>query len=72
MKFFANITTIIKRITAKDIPGPLGRWKNENCNIKMINKIDMSNEDHCGPCGEYALDKIKKDSIKDNELIKSK
>jgi hypothetical protein len=23
----------------------------------MSNKIDLSNEDHCGPCGEYALDK---------------
>ena len=20
-------------------------------------KIDLSNEDHCGPCGQYALEK---------------
>ncbi len=30
----------------------------------MSNKIDLSNEDHCGPCGQYALEKnkIKKES----------
>jgi hypothetical protein len=22
------------------------------------NKIDLSNEDHCGPCGQYAKGKI--------------
>jgi len=21
-------------------------------------KIDLSNEDHCGPCGQYALEKL--------------
>jgi hypothetical protein len=32
----------------------------------MNKKIDLSNEDHCGPCGEYALEKtkeIKKDKV---------
>ncbi len=23
----------------------------------MNNKVDMSNEDHCGPCGQYILTK---------------
>lgn len=23
----------------------------------MNQKIDLSNEDHCGPCGQYALEK---------------
>jgi hypothetical protein len=27
----------------------------------MNKKIDLSNEDHCGPCGQYALEKIKKE-----------
>ena len=27
----------------------------------MNSKIDLSNEDHCGPCGQYILDKTKKD-----------
>ena len=52
------ITTIIKKIFTKELPNPIGRWKIESCNTKMINKIDLSNEDHCGPCGQYALSKI--------------
>jgi len=56
MKF---ITTIIKKLLQKDISRPLGRWRIENCNMQMNNKIDLSNEDHCGPCGQYALEKVK-------------
>jgi hypothetical protein len=44
-------------ILQKDAPKPLGRWKIETCNTKINGKIDLSNEDHCGPCGEYALEK---------------
>ena len=35
----------------------LGRWNIESCDKKMNNKIDLSNEDHCGPCGQYMLEK---------------
>lgn len=56
MKF---ITTIIKKYMSKDIPLPLGRWKIENCNTQINHKIDLSNEDHCGSCCEYAREKIK-------------
>ena len=55
MKF---ITSIIKKMMPKDLPRPVGRWRIENCNKQMNHKIDLSNEDHCGPCGQYALDKI--------------
>jgi hypothetical protein len=51
------ITTIIKRIFTKELPNPTGRWKIEYCNTKMNSKVDLSNEDHCGPCGQYALTK---------------
>ena len=44
---------------SKEIPKPVGRWNIENCNVKMNHKIDLSNEDHCGPCGQYALTKMK-------------
>jgi len=54
MKF---ITTIIKKFKSKEISRPLGRWRIENCNTQMNHKIDLSNEDHCGPCGQYALEK---------------
>jgi len=54
MKF---IITIIRNILPKDLPKPLGRWRIENCNKQMNNKVDLSNEDHCGPCGQYVLEK---------------
>jgi hypothetical protein len=54
------ITTIIKKFIPKELPKPVGRWRIENCNTQMNSKIDLSNEDHCGPCGQYALEKIEK------------
>jgi hypothetical protein len=44
----------------KDDKKILGRWNIEHCNNKIDNKIDLSNEDHCGPCGQYLLNKTKK------------
>jgi hypothetical protein len=41
----------------KEIPKHMGRWNNEYCHIKMNQKVDLSNEDHCGPCGQYLLSK---------------
>lgn len=61
------IITIIKNLLPKDLPKPLGRWRIEQCNSKMNNKIDLSNEDHCGPCGQYALEKVKIKNNKDLE-----
>jgi hypothetical protein len=29
---------------------PLGRWGINNCQNKVNTKVDLSNEDHCGPC----------------------
>jgi hypothetical protein len=54
MKYLRNL---IKRIISFDAPKPVGRWRIEECNIKLNQKIDLSNEDHCGPCGQYALEK---------------
>jgi hypothetical protein len=44
----------------------LGRWNMEYCDTKMNKKIDLSNEDHCGPCGQYILEQkeIKQKEIK--------
>jgi len=41
----------------KETPKPMGRWSTDYCDKKMIQKVDLSNEDHCGPCGQYALTK---------------
>ena len=54
------LTTILQNIIQKLIKEDkkiLGRWNTEYCDTKMNRKIDLSNEDHCGPCGEYILDK---------------
>jgi len=48
----------IKNIFSKELQKPMGRWNIDYCNKKINNKIDLSNEDHCGPCGQYALTKI--------------
>ena len=68
------IRSVIKKIFPKDIPKPIGRWRIEQCNTQMNSKIDLSNEDHCGPCGQYALTKIEieKNQTNDNFLEKSK
>jgi hypothetical protein len=53
--------SFIKKFIPKDKVKPLGRWRIEKCDVQMNKKIDLSNEDHCGPCGQYALEKIKKE-----------
>ncbi len=57
IEFFSNIIT--KSMKYNKIIRPLGRWNMETCPKKINNKIDLSNEDHCGPCGQYAIEKIK-------------
>jgi hypothetical protein len=58
------ITSIVKRLFPKEVPKLLGRWRIETVQKQMDNKIDLSNEDHCGPCGQYVLEK--------NRCVKSK
>ena len=65
------ITNIIKKFIIKAKPNPLGRWNIDYCNKKINQKIDLSNEDHCGPCGQYIINKISTDkntSIKDTPI----
>jgi len=66
------ITTIIKKFLPKEISKPVGRWRIENCNSIMNHKIDLSNEDHCGPCGQYALEKIKSSNKNTDILLENK
>lgn len=51
-------------------PTPLGRWSIETCNIKLNNRIKLSNEDHCGSCGEEYTIKNKSDEL--IQILKSK
>jgi hypothetical protein len=51
--------SIIKNIFTIRHFGPtlLGRWSIETCAVKLNNRIQLSNEDHCGSCGEYTIKK---------------
>ena len=48
---------------------PLGRWNIETCNKRLNNKIDLANEDHCGPCGKYIYEKTVNIDKKHKPLI---
>ena len=60
MKF---LKSIISALLPKEVAKPVGRWSIEKCSIKMNQKIDLSNEDHCGPCGQYALTRFEMKSV---------
>jgi hypothetical protein len=48
---------LVGMIPKKESLNPLGRWNIDYCSKKINNKVDLSNEDHCGPCGQYILSK---------------
>jgi hypothetical protein len=52
MKFILNI---IRKYITPETKIVLGRWNIEHNTKQINNKIDLSNEDHCGPCGQYIL-----------------
>lgn len=60
-----RIIKFIENIIRKEPPKPMGRWNLDYCNTKLDKKIDLSNEDHCGPCGQYA---ITKSELKENSV----
>ena len=62
LKASNNLTTE----STKGAHSSLGRWNIDYCYKKINNKIDLSNEDHCGPCGQYALTKNDELRIKSN------
>ncbi len=72
-----SIKQIVTNIFTKSIPSnitpkPLGRWSIETCSKKINHKIDLSNEDHCGPCGQYAIEKISSVSLVSAIPVKTK
>ena len=56
------IKNLIKKINLPEPKKILGRWNIDYCDKKINSKIDLSNEDHCGPCGNYILSKIPVDN----------
>lgn len=61
-RIFHFLNKITQSFTKKldNVDKPLGRWNIEYCSKKLDTKIDMSNEDHCGPCGQYGIVKANK------------
>jgi hypothetical protein len=48
--------------------GPLGRWSQERCAIKLNKKIDLANEDNCG---HYVLTKLESTNAKSTKISNS-
>ncbi len=74
MKSFKQIITNIftRAIPPNFTHKPLGRWSIETCSKRINHKIDLSNEDHCGPCGQYAIEKISSVSLVSTIPVKTK
>ena len=52
--------SIFRKIFRQKVePKVLGRWGLVYDN-KLARKADLSNEDHCGPCGTYVLQQTNK------------
>jgi hypothetical protein len=41
----------------------LHRWNIDYSNTIINRKIDMANEDHCGPCGKLELSRFEKKDV---------
>jgi len=62
MKFIKKLVEQITKVDKK----VLGRWKIDYCDKVTKTKVDFSNEDHCGPCGQY----LNKTSLKSTKELK--
>ena len=52
---FKTLFAVIKNASFSEQKIILGRW-NTVYNRNILDKrVDLSNEDHCGPCGQYIL-----------------
>lgn len=57
MKIISTIPGIFMSIfrRRKQLPVPLGRWKLTSNSYEIYEKLDRSNYDHCGPCGNIQI-----------------
>ena len=55
---FNTVIDILKNITKKERPRILGRWNTGLSHQQVIRRIELANEDHCGPCGGENIKKI--------------
>lgn len=60
-----SIVKLVRRIIQGDIPKyPAGRWGREVNDAQRSHRVDWTNEDHCGPCGNNDLREVIKDMEK--------
>lgn len=57
-KNFTTVIDILKNISKKERPIILGRWNTGLSHQQVIRRIELANEDHCGPCGGQNIKKI--------------
>ena len=53
---FISKIPVLRSLLPKKIHKPLGRWSLDY-GLRQETKASLSNEDHCGPCGQYAMQK---------------
>lgn len=51
-----HIIEVFKAASRKQVKTPLGRWNIDNHTHTTL-KINYANEDHCGSCAEYMVQK---------------
>ena len=55
-KNMSVIGKLMSRIVKGDVPKVIyGRWGTNYNSSQLNTRIDLANEDHCGPCGTYRL-----------------
>ena len=54
-KTVQTFITVVKNFRLPDQKISLGRWNTVYKSNHVNTRVDLSNEDHCGPCGQYAL-----------------
>lgn len=70
-KTVRTFIAVVKNFRLPDQKISLGRWNTIYKNNEINTRVDLSNEDHCGPCGQYALQQQKENvSIQNKKNIK--
>ena len=66
--FIQKIPTLKNLFYPKPEIKALGRWSFLD-DAKLYRRADLSNEDHCGPCGEYVINKNPANLLQDKNKL---
>ena len=65
-KAINTLFSVIRNSMRPDQKISLGRWNTIYNSNEINSRVDLSNEDHCGPCGQYVINKRTSLKKKDN------